>query len=353
MSVTSSIYIGGHPVGPGNPVFVIAELSANHRGDIGRAMELVHAAADAGADAVKIQTYTADTMTIRSNRSEFRIGGGTVWDGQLLYDLYAEAATPWEWFEPLRRAATERGIELFSTPFDASAVAFLEARGAPAHKIASFELIDLPLIATAAATGKPLLMSTGMATEEEIDDAVTTARNAGASGILLFRCTSAYPAEPADMNLAAIPVMAARWNVPVGLSDHTMSPVAAMAAVALGACALEKHLTLRRADGGPDGSFSLEPDELAETVQAVQEAHVAVGVPSFGPTEREQASRELRRSLFVVEDIAAGARFTAKNVRSIRPAAGLAPKHLGDVLGKAAAADIQAGTPLSWELVTV
>jgi pseudaminic acid synthase len=347
--VTTSIAVGDRLVGQGHPVFVIAELSANHGGDLGRAMELVHAAADAGADAVKLQTYTADTMTIRSNKAPFRIGGGTAWDGQLLYDLYLEASTPWEWFEPLQKAARGAGMVLFSTPFDASAIDFLEAAGTPAHKIASFELVDIPLIARAAATGKPLLLSTGMASAAEIDEAVTAARGAGDGGVLLFRCNSSYPAEPADMNLATIPAMAAAWQAPVGLSDHTMKPTAAVAAVALGAAAIEKHLTLRRSDGGPDSSFSLEPAEFRDTVSQIRDTEAALGSVRFGPTEREKASRALRRSLFVVEDVAVGDRLTERNVRAIRPGDGLAPKFLPAVLGRRAASNIEAGTPLSWD----
>jgi pseudaminic acid synthase len=346
-----AMQIAGRPVGPGAPTYVIAELSANHRNSYESAVRLVEEAARAGVDAVKLQTYTADTITIDSQRPEFRIGSGTVWDGRTLHDLYAEAATPWEWHEPLRRVAAEHGLELFSSPFDRTAIDFLSSLGVPAFKIASFEIVDVGLIAQVAHTGKPMIISTGMATLDEIEEAVATARDAGARDIALLKCTSAYPAPPEEADLRTIPDMAARFGVPVGLSDHTLGTTVAVAAVAVGAAIVEKHLTLSRADGGPDGSFSLEPHELREMVGAIRTAEQALGSVSYEPSAHEAGSRSLRRSLFVVADIGAGEAFTEANVRSIRPGHGLHTRHLSEVLGRTASRDIERGTPLSWELV--
>jgi pseudaminic acid synthase len=343
--------IAGRPIGPGAPTYVIAELSANHRGRLETAVQLVRAAADAGVDAIKLQTYTADTITIDADRPEFRIGSGTVWDGRTLHDLYAEAATPWEWHEPLQRVASEHGLHFFSSPFDASAVDFLERLGVPAFKIASFEIVDVGLIARVARTGKPMIISTGMATLDEIGEAVEAARGAGATQIALLKCTSAYPAPAEDANLRTIPDMAARFDVPVGLSDHTLGIAVPVAAVAMGATIVEKHLTTSRADGGPDGGFSLEPDELREMVAAIRTAETALGTVSYEPTDEEAGSRILRRSLFAVEAIRAGEPFTERNVRSIRPGHGLHTRHLPEILGRTAARDIERGEPLSWELV--
>lgn len=343
------VRIGDRVLTQHGPVYVIAEISANHGGDLGRAIEIVHAAADAGADAVKLQTYTAETMTIHSNEPPFIVKGSTPWTGRNLYELYQEAFTPWEWHGPLKDAATEAGIDLFSTAFDASAVDYLEDLGVLVHKIASFEITDLALVERAAGTGKPLIISTGMATADEIDDAVRVARSAGADGVVLLRCNSAYPAPPEDMDLATIPHMAERWSAPVGLSDHTLGPAAAVVATAFGACALEKHITLRRDDGGPDSMFSLEPDELRETVRLVRDAREAVGGVRLHPTEREQSSLAFRRSVFVVRDIAAGEVLTRENVRVIRPADGLPPSALSEVIGRVAARDLTVGTPLAWE----
>ena len=343
--------IAGHRIGSGAPTYVIAELSANHRGSLENAVQLVNAAADAGADAIKLQTYTADTITLAVDRPEFRIGSGTVWDGRTLHDLYAEAATPWEWHEPLQRAATDRGLHFFSSPFDASAVDFLERLGVPAFKIASFEIVDVGLIARVAKTGRPMIISTGMATLEEVAEAVEAARAAGASQIALLKCTSAYPTPPEDVNLRTIPDMSARFGVPVGLSDHTLGTTVPVAAVAAGAAIIEKHLTLRRADGGPDGGFSIEPDELSEMVASIRIAEKAMGRVSYEPTSEESGSRILRRSLFAVERIGAGEAFTERNVRSIRPGHGLHTRHLPEILGRVAARDIDRGEPLSWELV--
>lgn len=350
-AIIGGMQIAGRTISSEAPTYVIAELSANHRGSLENAVQLVQATADAGADAIKLQTYTADTITIAADRPEFRIGSGTVWDGRTLHDLYAEAATPWEWHEPLQRAATDRGLHFFSSPFDASAVDFLERLGVPAFKIASFEIVDIGLIGRVARTGRPMIISTGMATLDEITEAVAAARSAGASEFALLKCTSAYPAPPEDVNLRTIPDMAARFGVPIGLSDHTLGMTVPVAAVAVGATIIEKHLTLRRADGGPDGSFSLEPDELREMVAAVRVAEKAMGRVSYEPTSHEAGSRILRRSLFAVERIAAGEAFTQRNVRSIRPGHGLHTRHLPEILGRAATRDIERGEPLGWELV--
>jgi N-acetylneuraminate synthase len=330
---------------------VIAELSANHNQDFDQAVRIIQAAKEAGADAVKLQTYTPDTITIASDREYFRIGGGTLWDGRNLYSLYGEAYTPWEWQPKLKRVANDLGLDLFSSAFDDTAVDFLEKMGVPAHKLASFELVDIQLIQKMAATGKPLIMSTGMASLEEVDEAVQTARQAGASQIALLKCTSAYPAPPEEMNLRTIPELAQRFDVPVGLSDHTLGITAPVAAVAVGACIIEKHLTLSRSTPGPDSAFSLEPHEFRAMVEAVRTAEKALGEVHFGLSAKEQASRVFRRSLFVVQDMKKGESFTAANVRSIRPGNGLHTRHLPEVLGRKAARDIERGTPLEWDLV--
>ena len=330
---------------------MIAEMSANHGHSFERAVEILHAAKDAGADAVKLQTYTPDTITIASNRSEFRVGGGTLWDGRNLHDLYAEAYTPWDWQPRLKKAAEDLGMDLFSSAFDSTAVDFLEQMNVPAHKVASFELVDIPLIQRMALTGKPLIMSTGMATAGEIEEALQSARDGGATQIALLKCTSAYPAPAEEMNLRTIPEMSRRFGVPVGLSDHTMGITAPVAAVALGACIIEKHLTLSRSMPGPDSVFSLEPQEFKTMVDAVRTAEKSLGEVQFGLSAKEEASRAFRRSLFVVEDVKQGEVFTASNVRSIRPGYGLHTRHLAEVLGKHAARDTERGTPLSWELV--
>ena len=349
--MTKYIEIGSRRIGSGNPVYCIAEVSANHNQDFAQAIRIIEAAKQAGADAVKLQTYTADTITIASDREEFRIGGGTLWDGRNLHDLYGEAYTPWEWQPKLKKVAEDLGMDLFSSAFDASAVDFLEEMGVPAHKVASFELVDIALIQRMAGTGKPLIMSTGMASVEEIEEALRSAREAGATQIALLKCTSAYPAPAEEMNLSTIPEMARRFGVPVGLSDHTMGIAAPVAAVALGACIIEKHLTLSRSTPGPDSGFSLEPQEFKAMVEAVRTAEKALGEVHFGLSAKEEASRIFRRSLFVVQDVKRGETFTPENVRSIRPGYGLHTRHLGDVLGKRAVRDIERGTPLSWDLV--
>src|SRR5579872_5525951 len=345
------IRIGQRLVGPGHPVYVIAEVSANHHQKFDEAVKIIHAAKAAGCDAVKLQTYTADTITIACDRDPFRVGGGTLWDGRLLHDLYAEAYTPWEWQPRLKQVANDLGLDLFSTPFDPTAVDFLEKMDVPAHKVASFELVDIPLIQKMARTGKPLIMSTGMATVEEIEEALEAARGAGATQIALLKCTSAYPAPPEEMNLRTIPEMASRFGVPVGISDHTMGIAAPVAAVALGACIIEKHLTLSRATPGPDSRFSLEPQEFKAMVEAVRTAEKALGEVRFGLSNKEESSLVFRRSLFVVQNVKRGEIFTAENIRSIRPGYGLHTRHLSDVLGKRAVCNIERGTPLRWDLV--
>jgi len=349
--VTKKIQIGKRSIGPGQPAYVIAEMSANHGQRFDQAVEIVRAAKAAGADAVKLQTYTPDTMTIQSDQICFQVRGGTLWDGRTLYDLYAEAYTPWEWQPRLKKAAEDLGMDLFSSAFDSTAVDFLEEMDVPAHKIASFELVDIPLIQRMARTGKPMIISTGMATVEEIEEALRCARKAGATQIALLKCTSAYPAPAEEMNLRTIPEMARRFAVPVGLSDHTMGIAVPVAAVALGACIIEKHFTLSRSTPGPDSAFSLEPHEFKAMVDAVRTAEKALGEVHFGLSEKEESMRVYRRSLFVVEDVQQGETFNTENVRCIRPGHGLHPRHLTEVLGKRAAQGIKRGTPLSWEFV--
>jgi pseudaminic acid synthase len=344
------IEIGRNVVGPGNPTYVIAEMSANHGQSFDQAVAIVRAAKDAGADAVKLQTYTPDTMTIACSRAEFQIKG-TLWNGRNLHDLYREAYTPWEWQPRLRSIALELGIELFSSPFDASSIDFLESMSVPAYKLASFELVDIPLIQRMAKTGKPLIMSTGMATLGEIKEAVQTARDAGAIQIALLKCTSAYPAPIEEMNLRTIPELLRHFDVPVGLSDHSMGTAVPIAAVALGACIVEKHITLSRANPGPDSAFSLEPDEFKATVDSIRLAEKALGGIYFGLSSHEQSSRAFRRSLFIVEDMKCGDIFTQNNVRAIRPGDGLHTRYLQEILGSRASCDIERGTPLKWELV--
>jgi len=346
------IEINGRKVGAGCPVYAIAEFSANHNHDFEQAVALVRAAKDAGADAIKLQTYTPDTITISSDQDWFRISGGTLWDGRTLYELYGEAYTPWDWQPKLKALANELGMDLFSSAFDHTAVDFLETMDAPAHKVASFEIVDLPLIKYMARTGKPLIISTGMATLSEIEEALTAARGAGAQQIALLKCTSAYPAPPDEMHLRTIPHLAAAFGVPVGLSDHTLGTAVPVAAVSLGACIVEKHLTLSRAAGGPDSAFSLEPAEFKSMVAAVRMAQAALGSVHYGTGPAEAKSREFRRSLFVVADIRAGETLAPANVRSIRPGNGLHPRYLDQVLGRRARNNIERGTPLSWDLIS-
>ncbi len=343
--------IAGRAIGPGEPSYIVAEVSANHGQNFDEAVRIIQAAHQSGADAVKLQTYTPDTLTIQCDRDEFLIRGGTLWDGRTLYELYGEAYTPWEWQPKLMRVAADLGMPLFSTPFDPTAVDFLEAMSVPAHKIASFEIVDLPLIEKIAATGKPIIMSTGMATLREIEEAVAAIRGQGNHQIVLLKCTSQYPASPTDMHLRTIPHLAERFKVPVGLSDHTMGVAVPVAAAALGACMIEKHFTLSRNVPGPDSAFSLEPHEFAELVRAVRFAEQSLGEEYYGPTANERSSLRFRRSLYVVKDIQAGEPFTPDNVRSIRPSDGLPPKHLPQVLGRMARQTLTRGTPLTWEQI--
>jgi len=331
--------------------YIIAELSANHNQDFNQAVQLIKAAKEAGADAIKLQTYTPDTITIDCNNEYFRIGKGTIWEGRTLYDLYKEAYTPWEWQPKLKEVADDLGMDLFSTPFDFTAVDFLEKMNVPAYKIGSFELVDIPLIQYVAKTGKPIIMSTGMATLAEIDEAITAAREAGCKEIALLKCTSAYPADPTEMNLRTMPHMAEAFGVPVGLSDHTLGIAVSVAAVSLGACIVEKHFTMSRAIPGPDSAFSLEPHEFKAMVEAIRVAEKALGHVNYSVTEKEAASRVFRRSLFVVKDMKAGEMFTEENIRSIRPGYGLSTRYIDIVLGKKAKRDIETGTPLSWDMI--
>ncbi len=346
------ININGRQIGLGKPVYIIAELSANHNQDFDQAIKIIHAAKEAGADAIKLQTYTADTLTIKSDSEYFRIGGGTLWDNRTLHDLYQEAYTPWEWQPKLKKIAEDLKLDFFSSAFDETAVDFLEKMNVPVHKVASFEIVDISLIEKMARTGKPLIISTGMATDSEIEEAIEAAQNAGAKQIALLKCTSAYPALPEEMNLKAIPYLSKKFNLPIGLSDHTMDFEIASIAVALGACIVEKHFTLSRSIPGPDSAFSLEPEEFKSLVCAIRTTEKALGKPELELNEREQKSQVFRRSLFVVKDIKSGEFFSQENVRSIRPGYGLPPKYLKSILNLHAKQDIKAGTPLKWEHIT-
>lgn len=337
-------------IGTGQPCYIIAEMSANHNNDYKRAEEIVRAAARAGADAVKMQTYTADTLTIACDNEFFRIKG-TIWEGATLHSLYQTASTPWEWQPKLMALANELGMDCFSTPFDNSAVDFLEECGVPCHKVASFEIVDLPLLKKIASTGKPVILSTGMATLAEIDEAVHVLKAGGAGDVCLLKCTSAYPAPAEEANLKTIPHLATAFDCVSGLSDHTMGSAVAVAAVSQGASVIEKHFTLSRSDGGPDGSFSMEPDEFKRMVDDIRIAESALGGVCYEPTEKQLKSLVFRRSLFVVKDVKAGELFSSSNVRSIRPGYGLHTRYFDVVLGKAAARDIAAGTPMAFDLL--
>ena len=342
--------INNRKIGKGNPVYIIAELSANHNQSIAKAIKLIEAAKQAGADAVKIQTYTPDTMTIDSDKEWFQIKG-TIWEGKNLYKLYQEAFTPWEWQPQLKEVSENLGLDFFSTPFDFTAVEFLENMGVPAYKIASFELVDIPLLKRIAATGKPIIMSIGMANIAEIDEAVKTIFDSNNKQLALLKCTSAYPPVPEEMNLNTISHISDKYKVPVGLSDHTLGNAVALTAVALGACIIEKHFTLTRKDKGPDSAFSTEPAELKSMIDDIRIAEKALGKVSFEVTEKEKENRAFRRSLFVVKDIRKGEVLSRKNIRSIRPGYGLHTRYLEQILGKKAVKDIEKGTPLSVDLV--
>jgi pseudaminic acid synthase len=344
--------IGDRFVGAGHAPFVIAEMSGNHNQSLERALRIVEASARAGVHALKIQTYTPDTMTLDLDAREFRIDDpNSLWRGTSLYKLYAEAYTPWEWHAPIFERAKELGMLAFSTPFDETAVDFLQGLNVPCYKIASFENTDLPLIRKAAQTGKPLIVSAGMASVAEMDDLVSTAREAGCNDIVLLKCTSTYPATPENTNLATIPHMRELFGCEVGLSDHTMGIGAAVASVALGATVIEKHFTLRRADGGVDSAFSVEPDEMRTLVIETERAWNAVGVVRYGGTAAEEKSKVFRRSLYVVKDLKRGDVLNSENVRAIRPGLGLAPKFTEQVLGRSLRVDAPRGTPLTWDLL--
>lgn len=342
--------IAGRPIGVDNAPYVIAELSANHNGSFEQALRIVDAAKRSGADAVKIQTYRPDTITLNATSEDFVVKGG-LWDGRTLYDLYDEAHTPWDWHKPLFEHAQKIGITMFSSPFDPTAVDLLMDLNAPAFKIASFEVIDLPLIRYVASTGKPMIISTGMADEEEIGEAVEAARERGCKDLALLHCVSGYPAPASDYNLATIPDMAKRWGVPVGLSDHTLDNATAIASIALGAKVIEKHFTLDRSGGGPDDSFSLEPRELEELCHGVRTAWEAIGRVDYGRKSSESGNVTFRRSLYFVKDLAAGETITAQAIRSVRPGYGLAPKYAESVIGMRVNQSVQANTPTSWDLL--
>ncbi|PZG14478.1 pseudaminic acid synthase [Nonomuraea aridisoli] len=346
------ISIAGRPIGPGHPPYVVAEMSGNHNGSLERALAIVDAVAEAGAHALKLQTYTPDTLTIDCDAPAFRIGDGhELWGGETLYRLYERAHTPWEWHEPIFERARERGLAAFSAPFDPTAVELLEKLDVPAYKIASSEIVDLPLIRLAAATGKPLIISTGMATTGEIEAAVAAAREAGCTRLAVLSCTASYPAAPSESNLRALPLLSTLTGEVVGLSDHTPGLGAALAAVALGACLIEKHVTLSRADGGVDAAFSLEPAELAALVVESERAWRSLGEARIGPRPSEREGLRFRRSLYVVRDVLAGEQVTARNVRSIRPAGGLPPEAAAEVMGRRFTRDVPFGTPLTWDLI--
>jgi len=339
-------------IGPDHPPFIIAEMSGNHNQSLDRALAIVEAAAKAGAHAVKLQTYTADTMTLDIAGREFFINDpDSLWKGRSLYELYKEAYTPWKWHQPIFDLCREHGLIYLSTPFDETAVDFLESLNVPCYKIASFENTDIPLIRKVAATGKPIIISTGMATIAELDETVRTAREAGCGDLILLKCTSSYPATPENTNILTIPHMAKRFDCQVGLSDHTMGIGAAVASVALGATVIEKHFTSSRADGGVDSAFSMEPDEMSALVAETERAWQALGKVSYGPTEKEKKSLIFRRSLYIVKDIKKGDVLTKGNLRAIRPGLGLAPKYYDMLLGKRVNRDVECGTAVSWELV--
>jgi len=346
------IVLGDRRVGPSHPPLVIAEMSGNHNQSLDRALAIVDAAADAGAHAIKLQTYTADTMTLDVDSKEFRIDDdGSLWEGRSLYDLYEEAHTPWEWHQPIMERCKKHGMVAFSTPFDDTAIEFLESLDVPCYKIASFENTDLSLIRAVAALGKPVIISTGICEVAEIDEAVRTARGAGCDDLILLKCTSSYPASPEDSNLRTIPHLREMFGVQVGLSDHTMGVGASVAAIAMGATLVEKHFTHSRAEGGVDSAFSLEPPELQSLVVETERAWRALGRVTYGPTAEEKRSVRFRRSLYVTRDMKAGEAFTQENLRSIRPGFGLAPRYYGTLLGKRVNRAVSKGTPVTWDLL--
>jgi len=350
--MTEEFKIADRLIGRNHAPLVIAEMSGNHNQSLERALKIVEAVAKSGAHALKIQTYTPDTMTIDLDEREFHISDpGSLWMGKSLYSLYGEAYTPWEWHKPIFDRARELGIIPFSTPFDDSAVDFLEELEVPCYKIASFENTDLPLIRRVAATGKPLIISTGMATVAELDDTVRAAREAGCKDLILLKCTSTYPATPEDTNILAIPHMHQLFGCEIGLSDHTMGVGVSVASVALGAVVIEKHFTLNRSDGGVDSTFSLEPAEMAQLVRETERAWQALGEVNYGPTSAERCSLVFRRSLYITEDVKKGEQFGPNNLRAIRPGYGLAPKHIDAFLGRYASRDIRRGSAVTWDLL--
>lgn len=342
---------GERKIGPGQPVFIIAEMSGNHHHDIKKAFEIIDAAAKAGVDAVKLQTYTPDTITIDSDKKYFQVKVNKAWKGQTLYSLYQKAYTPWEWQPKLKKYAEKLGLVCFSSPFDNTAVDFLEKMDMALYKVPSFEVVDIPLLKRIGRTKKPVIMSRGMASLEELKLAVKTLKENGASQVAVLHCISSYPAKPEEMNLATIPVLSKKLGVVAGLSDHSQGISASIVSVALGASIIEKHLIISRSEGGPDAAFSIEPDEFAQLVRSVREAEKAIGKAQLKAGQGESENIIFRKSLFVVQDVRRGQKLTEKNIRSIRPGHGLAPKYYDKIIGKTAASDIKRGTPLSWKLV--
>jgi len=343
------IIINGRYIGCGKPTYIIAEISANHNNRFEQAVALVKAAKASGADAVKLQTYTPNTITIKSDKDCFKIGAGTVWEGKTLYDLYEEASTPWDWHFELQEYAHSLGLIFFSSPFDFSAVDFLEKLDVPYYKIASFEITDIPLIKYAASKGKPMIISTGIATLDEISDAVNACREVGNDDITLLKCTSQYPAKIEDANLLTIPDLRDRFNVKVGLSDHTLGDIVAISSVPLGVSIIEKHFIIDRSLGGPDAAFSMEPEEFKLMVQRIREVELALGKIDYDMTDKKIKSRQFARSLFVISDIQEGEEFTEDNIKSIRPGNGLPPKFIDEIIGKKANKSLKRGTPLEWK----
>jgi len=343
--------IGNRIIGEGNPCFIIGELSCNHNGDYDIAVETVKAMHAAGVDCLKLQTSKPGSITINSTKTDFIISGGTLWDNKSLFDLYTETHTPWEWHKPLQELAFSLGMEFFSSPFDHEAVEFLEELNVPAYKIASFEITDIPLIEHAASKGKPIIMSTGIATENDIFEAVEACRRMGNNQIILLKCTSSYPTSLEEVNLNAIPLLRDKFNVQVGLSDHTLGYIVPLGAVILGACIIEKHFILDRNQGGPDASFSMTPDEFKLMISNIRDTEKALGVASLELSEKSKTNRNFARSLYVISDVNEGEIFTSENIKSIRPGFGLSPKYLKQLIGKKAKTNIERGTPLSWKLV--
>lgn len=342
---------GERKIGPDQPVFIIAEISGNHNQSYKRAVKIIDAAIEAGIDAIKLQTYTPDTITIDCDKEPFQVKVNKAWAGQTLYSLYKKAYTPWEWQPKLKKYAEEKGVLVFSTPFDNTAVDFLEKMNVALYKVASFEVVDIPLLKRIGQTKKPVIMSRGMASIKELELAIKTLKDNGTPQIAVLHCVSSYPAKPEQMNLATIPDLAKRFNAVVGLSDHTLGITIPITSVALGACIIEKHFTLSRSDGGPDAGFSLEPDELKQLVKSVREAEKAIGKPNYASDRKEAENIVFRKSLFIVKDIKKGEKFNSENVRSIRPGYGLPSKHYDEIIGKTAGQEIERGTPLSWQLI--